>query len=140
MTPESQTKSTTLKRMIAQICLRCVLVAAIIASVGFLFFFARPSAQGAPSVGSIEIYPKAYSLNPCETRKYSVTVKDTAGEEIKDISIKWQSTNAEAARVNDQGVATGLSAGYTFIRAIAGGVKSNAASLFIRDKGVPRRC
>jgi hypothetical protein len=87
----------------------------------------------------IEISPRVHSLNPCEEKKFGVNVKNALGKTIKDPKVTWESTNPNVAKVDENGVVVGVNPGYTFIRAHDGKVKSNASSVFVRDKGT-RRC
>ena len=93
-----------------------------------------------PSIAKIEISPRAHSLNPCEQKKFSAAVKDNSGRQIKDANVTWESTDPKIATVNKNGVVTGVSPGFTFIRAINGKIKSNSSSLFVRDKQADRGC
>ena len=92
------------------------------------------------TVSKIEINPRVYSLNPCEEKHFSVSAKDGRGQQMKGVRVSWKSTNPKVAKINKNGVVIGINPGFTFIRATAGGVKSNSASVFVRNKQSPRRC
>ena len=92
------------------------------------------------SVSKIEISPRTHSLNPCEKKRFSASVKDSGNKRIKDAGVTWRSSNPKVAEIDKNGVAVGVSPGYTFIQAINGNVRSNSVSLFVRDKQVNRSC
>ena len=94
----------------------------------------------AQSISKIAVSPRVYSLNPCEEKKFSASVKDGNGRSIKKAKVSWKSTNPDVAKIDGNGTAVGVSPGFTFIRAINGKVKSNPASVFVRDKQVVRDC
>ena len=92
-----------------------------------------------PSIGKIQIAPLVHSLNPCEKKKFKANIKNKSGKRLREAKVTWKSTNPTVARVDKNGVVTGVNPGFTFIRAVNGTVKSNATPVFVRDKGV-RRC
>lgn len=114
---------------------------------GFLVFFAVPVSNVLPAedsggnffVSKVEISPRVHSLNPCEEKKFGVTVKNKLGKTIKDAKVSWESTDPKVAEVKDDGTVVGVNPGYSFIYARDGKVKSNIVSVFVRDKGT-RRC
>jgi uncharacterized protein YjdB len=89
---------------------------------------------------TVTVNPKFYALNPCEKRQFTATVVGTNGQEIKDAKIFWESSNPEVAKVDQQGVVIAIKPGATMIRPIFGKIKAEPASLFVRDKGVSRKC
>ena len=91
------------------------------------------------AIKQIKISPKAHSLNPCETKKFIARVKNKSGKNIKGARVKWESVNPKIAKVDKNGLVEGVNPGFTFIRAVNGSIRSNVASVFVRDKGV-RRC
>jgi hypothetical protein len=93
-----------------------------------------------PSVGTIEVSPKVYALNICETKQMNAIIKDKDGQDVPNAKLDWESTDESVAKVDEKGMVTGLAPGYTFIRATNGKVKSNPVSLFIRDRQVKRSC
>jgi c(7)-type cytochrome triheme protein len=98
-----------------------------------------PEAQPAsapPAVGdrTVDVQPRVYSLNPCETRQFAAGVTMQSGGPPPE-RVRWESSDPKVARIDAKGVATGIAPGYTFVRAESGGVKSPPASLFVRDKG-----
>ena len=99
----------------------------------------KKKSKGSFFVSKIEISPRAHSLNPCETKKFVLNVKNKLGKQIKDARVDWESTNPKVAQVDGSGVVVGVNPGFTFIIARNGKVKSNVTSVFVRDKGV-RRC
>jgi c(7)-type cytochrome triheme protein len=103
--------------------------------------FSDPAAAAVSgAAGKVELSPKAYSLNPCETRQYSATVSDANGGTVSDAKLTYQSSDPNVASIDATGTAKGLNPGYTFITATHGKIKSGPVSLFIRDKNTPRNC
>lgn len=94
----------------------------------------------AQAVENITTTPKVYSLNPCETKEFKAAVKGKDGKTIKDAKVVWESTDPGVATIDKNGIATGRTPGYTFIRPKVGQVKGEAASLFIRNKGNSPSC
>ncbi|HUL36163.1 MAG TPA: Ig-like domain-containing protein [Thermodesulfobacteriota bacterium] len=97
-------------------------------------------ADSSNSSTTITVNPKFYALNPCEKRQFTATVVGTNGQEIKNAKISWKSSNPEVAKVDQQGVAVAIKPGATMIQPIFGNIKAEPASLFVRDKGVPKDC
>jgi hypothetical protein len=93
-----------------------------------------------PPIAKIEISPRSHSLNPCEQKKFSASVKDNGGRQIKEAKVTWESTDPKIAAINKSGVVTGVSPGFTFIRAVNGKIKSESSTLFVRDKQADRKC
>ena len=94
----------------------------------------------AGSKGTVSAMPKFYGLNPCETKKFSAAVKDANGDTVKNPKVRWQSTDPTVATVDSEGLVMAISPGATFIKPIVSKAISQAASVFVRDKGVKRDC
>ena len=90
--------------------------------------------------GTVSAMPKFYGLNPCETKKFNAVVKDANGNTVKNLKVQWRSTNPAVATVDNKGLVVAISPGATFIKPIVSKADSQAASVFVRDKGVKREC
>lgn len=89
---------------------------------------------------TVSAMPKFYGLNPCETKKFSAAVKDANGNTVKNVKVRWRSTDPTVATVDNEGLVMAISPGATFIKPIVPKAESQAASVFVRDKGVKREC
>jgi hypothetical protein len=153
--PGTGVKQTMKRTKFARIGAEGIILAFILVLFTGLEIYAGPAGakggQGAASVlpvadkgsdflaSKIEISPRVHSLNPCEEKQFGVSVHNALGKTIKDPKVTWESTNPSVAKVGENGVVVGVNPGYTFIRALDGKVKSNVASVFVREKGT-RRC
>lgn len=119
-------------------------VAKAVLIMGVAVVFSMSAGITRPALGAtvdkIKTIPKVYSLNICEKRQFKATVKGKDGKTIKNAKVIWRSTNPSVAKIDRDGVAVGVSPGYTFIQPRVGDVKGTAASLFIRNKGVTPTC
>jgi len=61
-----------------------------------------------------------------ETLQYSARLEDKKGKEITGVAFTWSSSNAEIATISASGLATGVKAGSTSVRAGAEGLTGNA--------------
>jgi hypothetical protein len=90
--------------------------------------------QAATADRTVEVQPRVYALNPCETRQFAASVALKSGAPPHE-PVRWESSDPAVARIDAKGIATGIAPGYTLVRAVSGGVKSAPASLLVRDKG-----
>lgn len=93
-----------------------------------------PALAAAQLFSKIEVSPRVYSLNPCETKQFNAVIRGKKAE------VSWRSSDPKIATIDEKGVAMGVSPGYAFIRAEKGNKKSDPVSLFVRDKNVTRKC
>ena len=89
---------------------------------------------------TVSASPEFYGLNLCETKKFRAAVKDANGDAVRNVQVRWRSTDPTVATVDKSGVVRAISPGATFIKPIVPKAKSQAASVFVRDKGVKREC
>jgi phosphatidylserine decarboxylase len=73
-------------------------------------------------VGSIEIQgPAERDVAVGDTRQFTAVVRDVAGNVLSGISVTWSVLKPVVASIDSvTGIATGLSAGFTVVRARAG--------------------
>jgi hypothetical protein len=89
---------------------------------------------------STSAQPTVYTLSLCEKRQFTAKVIDASGREIIGARTTWKSNNPEIVRIDDQGVAMGVTPGATVIKPIFGTVKSEPVSLIVRPNGRPDPC
>jgi len=96
---------------------------------------------GPPQNGtSSTTQPTVYTLLPCEKRQFTAKVIDASGREIIGAKTTWKSNDPEIVRIDDRGLATGVTPGATVIKPIFGTVKSEPVSLIVRHTGRPDPC
>src|SRR5437762_3456093 len=83
------------------------------------------------SVGSVIVNLAAGQLRIGEHTQATVIVKDPVGATISGLAIKWASSNANVASVNETGVVTALAGGTTTISASTQGVTGSAGVIVL---------
>ncbi len=85
----------------------------------------------------IEVMPTAAAIIVGGTKQFSARALDQNNMEIPGVVFNWSSSNENVATINQNGLATGTGTGMTQIRASAGQVTSDAASLSVTVPQVP---
>ncbi|HEX8710071.1 MAG TPA: Calx-beta domain-containing protein, partial [Pyrinomonadaceae bacterium] len=85
------------------------------------------------SISRIEITPTEATINVGAQQQFTARAYDANGQLLTGVLFQWQSSNPAVATVDQNGLATGVSAGTTQIRASARGVQSGPALLTVRD-------
>lgn len=76
---------------------------------------------GRPAVDRIEIAAPRTVIGVNETVKLAATARDASGNELKDVSFRWESSVPASASVDAAGEVRGVSAGATLVKAYAEG-------------------
>ncbi len=80
-----------------------------------------------PVPTQIRVTPSSSTLTAVgETAQFSATLLDKKGKTIPEAAFSWSVSDPQAASVSATGLATGLSAGTSFIRASAEGITGSA--------------
>jgi hypothetical protein len=85
----------------------------------------------------IEVTPTSAAIIVGGTKQFNAHAFDQNNMEIPGIVFAWASSNVNVATINQSGLATGVGTGATAIRASAGQVTSDAASLSVTVPQVP---
>lgn len=85
----------------------------------------------------IEITPTTAAIIVGGTKQFSARALDQNSMEIPGVVFNWSSSNENVATINQNGLATGISAGSTQIRASADQVTSDAAALSVTVPQIP---
>ncbi|HWT02842.1 MAG TPA: lamin tail domain-containing protein [Pyrinomonadaceae bacterium] len=83
-----------------------------------------------PAVARVEVSPSSATIPIGGTLQFTARAFDASNNEIAGLTFTWSSSNTNAATVDSSGLATGLAAGATTIKATAKG-KSGTASLTV---------
>lgn len=81
-------------------------------------------------VSSVTVSPDSISVIIGNTSTLTATVKDADGHTLEGRDVTWKSGNTGIARVDDDGVVTGVAAGATTVTATSGG-KSGSAKVVV---------
>jgi CSLREA domain-containing protein len=88
-----------------------------------------------PPVSRIEVTPSSATIPIDGTLQFTARAFDASNHEIAGLSFNWTSSNTGVATVDATGLATGVSAGTTTLKASAGG-KSGTATLNVVTRTV----
>ncbi|HEY3027675.1 MAG TPA: Calx-beta domain-containing protein [Pyrinomonadaceae bacterium] len=88
------------------------------------FAFCGPAAY-------IDVSPSSASIGLNVHQQFIASAYDAGGNEVSGVIFSWQSSNPSAAMIDQNGRATGISAGLTEIRASGRGVQSAPATLTV---------
>ncbi|HEX8652981.1 MAG TPA: lamin tail domain-containing protein [Pyrinomonadaceae bacterium] len=84
-----------------------------------------------PAIARIEISPASASIGTGARQQFTARAFGSNGQELTGVIFNWQSSAPAVARIDQNGLATGLSPGSTQIRASARGVLSAPATLTV---------
>lgn len=82
--------------------------------------------EGPPSVASVAVSPDPATVEVGAARQFTAVARDASGDVVSGATFTWSSTAMGTATVSPSGLATGVAAGVTTIRAEAGGVIGSA--------------
>ena len=86
----------------------------------------------------IEITPLSATILVGGTQQFAARAFDQNNQEVSGVTFTWASSNANAATIDQNGLATGTGAGTTQITASARGVTSNTATLTVNPRVLTR--
>ncbi len=89
-----------------------------------------------PTIASISVSPSNATIEEGDTQRFSATARTSGGRVISGVSFTWTSSRESVATISSSGLARGVSAGSTTIRASAGG-RSGTASLTVTEPPPP---
>ncbi len=84
----------------------------------------------------IEIAPTYKIVNTGTKVQYEAIARDITGCIIRNISFDWNSSDTKVATIDNQGLATAVGKGITYITATHQGITSNKATLVVQDEPV----
>jgi uncharacterized protein (TIGR03437 family) len=87
-----------------------------------------------PRVARVEVSPASALVGIGASRQFTARAFDGAGVEINGVTFEWSSSDEDVARVDANGTARALKDGMAAIEASAGGVRGEAARLFVARK------
>jgi uncharacterized protein (TIGR03437 family) len=108
------------------------------ASGGARLFSPGTQINGAPfsscsaAVARVEVSPATATIEVAGQQQFNARAFDSANNEIPGVIFSWQSSNTSVATMDQSGLATGVAAGSTDIRATGGGVVSPPATLTVK--------
>ncbi|HSS19255.1 MAG TPA: Calx-beta domain-containing protein [Pyrinomonadaceae bacterium] len=91
----------------------------------------------APAVARVEVSPASATINANQTQQFTARAFDASNNEIPGVIFSWQSSNNSVATIDQNGLATGVSAGTAEIRATGRGVQSPPATLTVNAAAAP---
>ena len=81
----------------------------------------------------IEVTPTSATIDAGAKQQFTAKAFNASGNEVSGVIFFWQSGNTSVATIDQNGLATSLTAGTTDIRASARGIQSAPATLTVRD-------
>ncbi len=88
--------------------------------------------ESPPVVDRVTVSPSSVSIEEGGTQRFSATAYDSDNTKISGKTFTWTSSSASVATINSSGLATGVDAGSTTIRATVDG-KSGTATLTVTE-------
>jgi len=96
-----------------------------------------PFTSCTPAVARVEVLPATATIDAGAQQQFTAKAYDAANNEIPGVIFTWQSSNTAVATIDQNGLATGISAGTVEIRATGRGVQSPPASLTVNPVAPP---
>lgn len=90
-----------------------------------------------PAIARIEVSPSSATINAGAQQQFTARAFDAGNNEVAGVIFSWQSTNTTAATIDENGLATGQSAGSTEIRATGRNIQSAPAPLIVNPVAPP---
>ena len=90
-----------------------------------------------PAISRVEVSPSSAAINVGAQQQFTARAFDAGNNEVPGVIFSWQSSNTTAATIEQNGLATGQSAGATEIRATGRGVQSAPAMLTVNPVAPP---
>jgi uncharacterized protein (TIGR03437 family) len=86
-----------------------------------------------PAIARVEVLLSSATIDIGAQQQFTARAFDSGNNELPGVIFSWQSSNTSVATVDQNGLATGMSAGSTEIRASGRGVQSAPANLTVRQ-------
>ncbi len=96
-----------------------------------------PFSSCAPAIARVEVSPASATINAGAQQQFTAKAFDASNNEVPGVIFSWQSSNTSVATIDQNGLATGVSAGSTEIRATGRGVTSPPAILTVNPVAPP---
>ena len=90
-----------------------------------------------PAVARVEVLPAAATITAGAQQQFTARAFDAGNNELPGVIFAWQSSNTNAATIDQNGLATGQAAGSAEIRATGRGVQSPPAVLTVNPIAPP---
>jgi hypothetical protein len=82
-----------------------------------------------PAIASISISPASATIRVNETQQFTAKAKDVNGNDLTGVTFNWSISYSGVARIDPNGLVTGVSPGTAFVTASAGSVNSPTATV-----------
>ncbi|MEK6279606.1 MAG: lamin tail domain-containing protein [Acidobacteriota bacterium] len=92
-----------------------------------------PFSSCTPAIARVEVSPASAILNIGQQQQFTGRAFDGSNNEVPGVIFYWQSSNTAVAMIDQNGLATGMSAGSTQILATGRGVQSTPATLMVNQ-------
>jgi len=96
-----------------------------------------PFSSCTPAVARVEVLPATATIDAGAQQQFTAKAFDGSNNEIPGVIFTWQSSNTAVATVDQNGLANGISAGTSEIRATGRGVQSPPATLTVNPVAPP---
>jgi uncharacterized protein (TIGR03437 family) len=90
-----------------------------------------------PPIARVEVSPPAATINVGAQQQFTARAFDAGNNEAPGVIFSWQSSNTAVATMEQNGLASGKSAGATEIRATGRGIQSGSAMLTVNAVAPP---
>ena len=90
-----------------------------------------------PAIARVEVSPSSATIDVGGQQQFTARAFDASNNEVPGVIFSWQSSNTTVATIDQNGLATGQSAGSTEIRATGRGVQSSPATLTVNPVAPP---
>ena len=90
-----------------------------------------------PAISRIEVSPSSASISAASQQEFTARAFDAGNNDLPGVIFSWQSSDATVATIDQHGLASGLSAGLTEIRATGRGVESAPVRLTVNPVAPP---
>ncbi|MEP6819076.1 MAG: lamin tail domain-containing protein [bacterium] len=90
-----------------------------------------------PAIARVEVSPSSATINVGAQQQFTARAFDASNNKVQGVIFSWQSSNTSVANIDHNGLASGMSAGSTEIRATGRGVQSPPALLTVNPVAPP---
>lgn len=96
-----------------------------------------PFTSCTPAISRVEVSPSSATISAGGQQQFTARAFDASNNEVPGVIFSWQSSSTTVATIDQNGLATGQSAGATEIRATGRGVQSGPATLTVNAVAPP---